>query len=783
MTLLALLGVALGADEVVYGDELAPTWYDWSWSGIPDFASTDAYEGKYAAFIGIKPNGGFSIYRSSGLGEASALRFWMKGSGDVAVRFQAVGEGERSNDILLSPRLSSSWTQYTISIDDLPAHNWDRISWVDRTGLGGALHLDYVELLDDNPLLAFYDAAEPMPPNHVVVYGAGEPSEIRVLHDGKALTVTSLRTEGGPARTYVELEEDLGPGTLEVITADGVFTRELVGATLELDDKSTHQISLDIYGANFSGWPPSPAHMDRYGYTVVRWGGHELATYNPDTRTANQAEEGFFVNRVTHPSLEAWFREVDADLATIVTVPAFGWVADASSGWQFSVGKYGAQAEVSPDNDDAGNGLTPDGDRIFNTRNDAAVRFTSADAESWLDGIDPVPDFFAIGNELDNAHDTHRGLVQHVLDYDERLDRFLQYARAAKNAQPQVPVLGPVLSGWHSYWNTDDPEHKAAKKDQDFLPWFLAEVASADDAEGRRTLDYLDVHYFPAGLIENRWDSIQNASVDAWRLRATRSLWDPSFVDDSWIGTDDPVTNQADPHTVQLVPRLKGLLDEHYPGTKLAISEWSFGADTGVSGGLAAADALGAFGRYDVDLALITPPPPIGSFSGAAFELYRTGLLQFGRSSLPVTTDLDPDVGSIYAASLPDGRVTLVIVNKSPRDDLFLDVSGLPLTQIRTQHFGGAAQARVVGSPRSEAFRGHLLVPRYTAVLVEIEDDRPTDTGGTDGGVDSTDGDTGSTDRTDRVGGRACACSSPAGSPWWGLLLGAGLLLWRRQRS
>ena len=40
------------------------------------------------------------------------------------------------------------------------------------------------------------------------------------------------------------------------------------------------------------------------------------------------------------------------------------------------------------------------------------------------------------------------------------------------------------------------------------------------------------------------------------RNRSTRSLWDPSYVDESWIND-----------RVQLIPRLKNWVTTYYPGT------------------------------------------------------------------------------------------------------------------------------------------------------------------------------------------------------------------------
>jgi hypothetical protein len=103
-----------------------------------------------------------------------------------------------------------------------------------------------------------------------------------------------------------------------------------------------------------------------------------------------------------------------------------------------------------------------------------------------------------------------------------------------------------------------------------------------------RTLDVLDIHYYPEGL----YNEDAAPATAAHRLRSTRSLWDKTYVDQSWIG-----------EPVNLISRMKELLVEHYPGTQLGISEWNWGADKTINGALAIADVLGIFGREDLYLA------------------------------------------------------------------------------------------------------------------------------------------------------------------------------------
>jgi hypothetical protein len=142
----------------------------------------------------------------------------------------------------------------------------------------------------------------------------------------------------------------------------------------------------------------------------------------------------------------------------------------------------------------------------------------------------------------------------------------------------------------------------------------------ANDANfKKRTLDYLDVHYYFAPDT-----SANDDAARAIRMRMTRSFWDPTYVDESWIGTSTPQNHQPNPTKVQLIPRLQALIATHYPGTKLFISEWSSGSPEGdITGGLVVADSLGIFGQYGLDGATYWGTSTRASPVGLAYWLYR----------------------------------------------------------------------------------------------------------------------------------------------------------------
>src|SRR5581483_4350363 len=120
--------------------------------------------------------------------------------------------------------------------------------------------------------------------------------------------------------------------------------------------------------------------------------------------------------------------------------------------------------------------------------------------------------------------------------------------------------------------------------------WYLRQFAALDKQTGVRHLDYLDVHYYEQG-----------GSTPA----ITRSLWDPTYVDPSWINDKIALIRRMrcwiSGHVTNLCPNQAG----SYPSTKIALSEYNLSI-SGASADMNAiieADTLGILGRERVDLA------------------------------------------------------------------------------------------------------------------------------------------------------------------------------------
>jgi hypothetical protein len=181
----------------------------------------------------------------------------------------------------------------------------------------------------------------------------------------------------------------------------------------------------------------------------------------------------------------------------------------------------------------------------------------------------------------------------------------------------------------------------------------------------------VDIHYYPAGLYN---DKVDDKTSEA-RLRSTRSLWDKTYVDESWIG-----------QPVYLIPRMKQLIAENYPGTKFGMSEWNWGAEKTMNGALAIADVLGILGREDVYFATYWRFPPLNSPGFYAFSMYANYDGQggrFGDTAVQVTSGKPEHVSAYASLDSATGRLHLMLINKDPANELVLPLQFAGFNPVR----------------------------------------------------------------------------------------------------
>ena len=437
-------------------------------------------------------------------------------------------------------------------------------------------------------------------------------------------------------------------------------------------------ISPYVYGSN----------QDQSGenvWTVRRLGGNRLTGYNWETNHSNAGSDyrhhsdNFLLNDAGIPEPQwdeparvmTYFHDESLDMGaeSVLTLQMAGYVSGDDDGtvteaqtapsarWDSVEYRKDGAFAASPDLDDG----TVYMDELVHT---LTQRYGSAMASEGVR-------WYTLDNEPALWPNTHARIHPAKPGAEEVIERSVTLASAVKNVDPEARITGPVLYGFGAYLDLQGaPDWSAVNQGYSwFIDYYLDQMRQAEQERGRRLLDVLDVHWYPEARGENRIvspEATTPADIEA-RLQAPRTLWDSTYTENSWIA-------DCCSQYLPILPRLQRAIDEFYPGTKLAISEYDYGAKDAISGGLAQADVLGAFGKYGVDIATLWGIENQDNYAAAAFRLYRDYDGQggtYGNTAVRARTD-DRQNTSVYAAIEDDDPSTLhvILINKN-RDGHF----------------------------------------------------------------------------------------------------------------
>ncbi len=677
-------------DRVIYGDALGSGVQNWSWNTTANFSNTAPVQAGSNSIAVTYTAGDAGLYLHLEPAQSTAgydrIRFYVRG-GSTTAHLRFVVEGTQVGSDFTAP--TGSWTMFEYSLGAMGSPTQiSELWWQDTTSaVQPTFYIDSITL----------------------VASTGVPTATPPAAAGPTLSIN-------------------------------------VGA-----DRAS--ISRWIYGMNY----PDTTLAQELALPVARWGGNSTSRYNWQLDVYNTGSDWYFeniTNAVTNvgalPNGSAADQFVsDNKLAggdTLMTVPLIGWVAKRRVDQHpydcgFKVSVYGAQQSTDSWDTNCGNGVTAGGSDITgNNPTDTSVAITPTFVRDWVlhlkatfgDASSGGVRFYNLDNEPMLWNSTHRDIHPNPTTYDEITGLGISYAGAVKQADPAAKTLGPVLWGWCAYFYSARDDCGNGTQDYSthgntyFVPWYLSQMRAQEQAKGTRLLDYLDLHYYPqaSGV---PLSTAGSAATQALRLRSTRSLWDPTYVDESWIASMG-----LDGGVVRLIPRMQAWVDTYYPGTQLAITEYNWGGLEHINGALAQADVLGIFGREGLDLATLWGPPTPTQPGAYAFRMYLNydgAGSKFGETHVRgVSTDQAQL--SVYAAQrTSDQAVTVMVINKT---------AGSLSTTLSLTGFSAASGARVFRY--SSADLAHIVrqadliitsntipltVPANSITLVELKPGTP----------------------------------------------------------
>lgn len=491
--------------------------------------------------------------------------------------------------------------------------------------------------------------------------------------------------------------------------ATAVLSGQNAAVTVTVDvTQNRRPINPLIYGVAYA----TSTQLADLNAPLNRYGGNNASRYNWQLNADNRGQDWYFQS-IPESSATAGRRGDDliaaarsAGAEAALTVPMVSWVARLGPNRAklagYSIAKYGPQTG----NDwqwfpDAGNGIrASDGARItWNDPNDANTPNSPTLQRGWINHLvtrwgtaaNGGLRFYILDNEPSLWHDTHRDVHPTGVTMSDVRDRMIAYAREVKNADPGALVVGPEEWGWlgtrlsgYDQWygatygwrDWSQLPDRAANGHMDYLPWLLQQLRQQSQLEGRRLIDVFTSHYYPQG---GEFSDDVSSATQARRNRSTRSLWDPSYTDESWIASE-----------IRFIPQLRDWVNTHYPGTQIGITEYNWGAEGHINGATAQADLYGIFGREGLDMAARWTTPATTSPTYKAMKLYRNYDGQrsaFGDVSVRTTSSSNPDQLSVFGAERStDGALTVMVVNK---------VSGSTPVTVAFPGFDAAGTAQV----------------------------------------------------------------------------------------
>jgi uncharacterized protein (TIGR03437 family) len=462
-----------------------------------------------------------------------------------------------------------------------------------------------------------------------------------------------------------------------------------------------HPISPYIYGIN---WYRDTGLGSVMHIPVRRWGGDNTTNYNWQLDASNSAADWYYENGAQYDGVSSTpagqnsfhvFHETNLKYGTLSlgTISLMDWTPKSTTGCSFSVAKYGNQASTDPNDPDCGNGIMPDGSTplisVVNTDpNDTYQPVDQTFAQAWMRSLIATYGtstqggiaMWSLDNEPEWWYGVHYDIYKTPATFDDMTARTLKWGQAVKAVDPAALITGPVQAGWSgmlysradmaSGWSTapyqywDNPTDQKAHGNMYWIPYYLTQMQQFEQQNGYRLLDVLDVHgYISPGNLTN---TPGDQAMETLRMTSTRALWDPAYIVPNTSFEDD-TGNQVAP---QLIPRMHQWVDQYYPNTQIAITEYMWEALGSITGAITQADILGIFGRESLDYGTLWGPPQLtdpGLYAFRIFLNYDGNGNRFGETSVSASTT-DPDTLSIFAAQRSDTALTILVLNKTYGD-------------------------------------------------------------------------------------------------------------------
>lgn len=516
--------------------------------------------------------------------------------------------------------------------------------------------------------------------------------------------------------------------------------------TITINPVISTPISPYIYGVNsYGGIPNAPKHL-----TFDRAGGNRWTAYNWENNFSNAGSDyiynndNYLCNGSCNPGIpgEAVRMFIAADhaagLASLVTFQLQGLVSADGNGPVSTANppdmtRFKTVIDKKSTKDATSFTLNPPTTDAYVYMDEFAWALDQKFSGMNIFGASPThPTFISLDNEPDLWNSTHLEVQGKTnISSANFIANSATLAEALKDQFPNLAIFGPVNYGFNGIFSWQGELTPSWSGNNWFADNYIAGMATAKAAYGKPVVDVYDFHWYSEAtdgttrVINMTGSNLTDSQVQAI-VQSPRSLWDPAFVENSWI-TQSVTGHQP----IQILTHLQTKINANNPGMKIAITEYENGGFNHIAGTIAQADNLGIFGSQGLFAANFWPPSGTYSYTLAGFLAYRDfdgAGANFGDTSLQSTSS---DVASVVVYASTDtstpGRVVLVAINRSNASKVTA-ISGQTLTG--TAHLfqmtaaSGAPQSVVQPVPAGTLnVSGSLLVitlPAYSVTTIDM---------------------------------------------------------------
>jgi hypothetical protein len=457
-----------------------------------------------------------------------------------------------------------------------------------------------------------------------------------------------------------------------IVPASQIASAATTNVSITVDPTAERtSISPYIYGTNQD-------FTNTADYTARRLGGNRMTGYNWENNASNAGSDWLhssddymcssIVSGCNAPGATVTkFHDISVANGSysLVTLQMAGYVAADKNGtvsgseaapssrWRSVVNTKGSIFSLSPDVNDGNVYMDEEVNFLVN-------KYGSAATATGVKG-------YSLDNEADLWASTHPRIHPSVVGAQELVDRSVALSKAVKAVDPAAEIFGPASYGFYGYYALQDaPDWASLKGNYSwYLDYYLDKMKQASTTAGKRLLDVLDVHWYPeatGGGTRITFNGTGSLDTQKARVQAPRSLWDSTYHETSWIA--DYFSSY-----LPIIPKLQSSINTYYPGTKLGITEYSYGGEGDISGGIAQADALGIFGKLGVYFATFWKLETNSEYVNSAFKLYRNydgNGSKFGDIHVKADTS-DVANSSVYASvkDATNNELHLIVLNKS----------------------------------------------------------------------------------------------------------------------